>query len=367
MYYLPRHHPADPTPVNLLPGPGAAAGPVLPGGEPRLHGCLRTVTTRARASRGRAARRLRRLARYPAAGALGGRRRADFAAPAVAEEPAGLRGAAGWRLAGPGRRPGYALVAAAAFIAASAAVYFVNDVVDAERDRRHPVKRNRAIASGRLPGRTRWRSRPLCVVAGRGRLPADRRAQLAAGHRRLPGLLAPVHAGAQAHPRGRAAVRGRPASCCARSAARPPPTCRRPAGSCSCAAWARCMVAIAKRYTELAVLGADAAGHRPVMRWYSRALLRLSQRVAAGRHDRGLPAVGLRPARRVDPHPAPGQRAAAGRGPAPVRLADRQAEPARPVEDLIARDTADALLRAQPGWCCSRAAWLDTHGRQHAG
>ena len=38
-----------------------------------------------------------------------------------------------------------------AFGCASAAVYFVNDVADAERDRRHPVKRNRPIASGALP------------------------------------------------------------------------------------------------------------------------------------------------------------------------------------------------------------------------
>ena len=41
------------------------------------------------------------------------------------------------------------------------------------------------------------------------------------------------------------------------------------------------MVAIAKRYTELAMLGADAARHRPVMRWYTPAMLRLSQRVVA--------------------------------------------------------------------------------------
>ena len=41
----------------------------------------------------------------------------------------------------------YATVAAAAFIAASAAVYFVNDVVDAERDRQHPVKKFRAVAA----------------------------------------------------------------------------------------------------------------------------------------------------------------------------------------------------------------------------
>ncbi|HEX6931078.1 MAG TPA: UbiA family prenyltransferase, partial [Streptosporangiaceae bacterium] len=45
----------------------------------------------------------------------------------------------------------YALVAAAAFIAASSAVYLVNDVVDAERDRSHPYKRSRPVAAGRLP------------------------------------------------------------------------------------------------------------------------------------------------------------------------------------------------------------------------
>ena len=52
-----------------------------------------------------------------------------------------------------GRRDGlvYALVAAAAFGFASVAVYFVNDVADAERDRRHPRKRNRPVASGELP------------------------------------------------------------------------------------------------------------------------------------------------------------------------------------------------------------------------
>ena len=73
---------------------------------------------------------------------------------------------------------GYALVAAAAFTAASAAVYFINDVADAERDRRHPVKRFRPVASGRLrrdaragAGRARWSSpawRPAPGSASRG-------------------------------------------------------------------------------------------------------------------------------------------------------------------------------------------------------
>jgi UbiA prenyltransferase family len=45
----------------------------------------------------------------------------------------------------------YALVAGAAFLFASVAVYFINDVVDAERDRRHPRKRFRPMAAGDLP------------------------------------------------------------------------------------------------------------------------------------------------------------------------------------------------------------------------
>lgn len=44
-----------------------------------------------------------------------------------------------------------AALAFAAFCAASSAVYLLNDLADREEDRRHPVKRNRPIASGALP------------------------------------------------------------------------------------------------------------------------------------------------------------------------------------------------------------------------
>lgn len=54
------------------------------------------------------------------------------------------------RLTDPGAA-GRSLVAFAAFCCASSAVYVLNDIADRRRDRRHPTKRWRAIASGRLP------------------------------------------------------------------------------------------------------------------------------------------------------------------------------------------------------------------------
>lgn len=43
-----------------------------------------------------------------------------------------------------------------AFCALTSGIYFVNDIVDAPRDKLHPVKKNRAIASGKLSMRIAW-------------------------------------------------------------------------------------------------------------------------------------------------------------------------------------------------------------------
>lgn len=42
------------------------------------------------------------------------------------------------------------LLATAAFVLASSLVYVLNDIADVERDKRHPVKRHRPLASGRM-------------------------------------------------------------------------------------------------------------------------------------------------------------------------------------------------------------------------
>ena len=50
------------------------------------------------------------------------------------------------------------VVALVAFVLASAATYFVNDAVDADADRRHPVKSRRPVALGAIPIRAAWRA-----------------------------------------------------------------------------------------------------------------------------------------------------------------------------------------------------------------
>ena len=58
-----------------------------------------------------------------------------------------------------------AIAAFIAYCAASSAAYMVNDVLDAEEDRRHPIKRNRPVASGVLPPVRALKIAAVLVVA----------------------------------------------------------------------------------------------------------------------------------------------------------------------------------------------------------
>ena len=171
----------------------------------------------------------------------------------------------------------YALVAFAAFTAASSAVYFINDLADADRDRTHPTKRLRPIASGRLPVPVAlaiaafliavailagfWIGEPrlAAVVGGYFVLSLG----YSMGLKHVPYLeLAFVAVGFVFRAIGGAVATHVPPSAWFLTV-------------CSLGAL---MVAIGKRYIELSVLGPDAARHRPVMRWYRLPALRAAQR-----------------------------------------------------------------------------------------
>jgi decaprenyl-phosphate phosphoribosyltransferase len=175
----------------------------------------------------------------------------------------------------------YALTAAVAFVAASSAVYLINDVMDVERDRAHPYKKARPIASGRLPAKHAVVAAVILVLAALGAglaigeplLTATIAAYLtisflySAGLKHTPFIeLGSVASGFVLRVIGGAVATHVP-----------------PSGwfllVCSLGAL---MVAIAKRYTELTVLGADAAKHRPAMRGYSGPALRITQRIVSG-------------------------------------------------------------------------------------
>ena len=168
----------------------------------------------------------------------------------------------------------YALLAMFAFGCASASVYFVNDVVDVERDRRHPVKRNRPIASGALPERHALMLAALTTVLAVGAGVAIREPLLVLTIvvyltesflysfelKHVPFVeMVLVASGFMLRVLGGAAATHVPLSIWFLLV-------------CSLGALA---VAIAKRYTELTSLGEDAVRHRPAMRWYRPAVLRV--------------------------------------------------------------------------------------------
>ncbi|PYC72075.1 decaprenyl-phosphate phosphoribosyltransferase [Streptomyces tateyamensis] len=171
-----------------------------------------------------------------------------------------------------------ALVAFLVFTLASCAVYFVNDVMDVERDRRHPVKRYRPVAAGHLTERHALLLAGGCVLlaeAGSAAIGSGWLAACVTGYlalsflysstlKHLPVLeLTMVASGFVLRALGGAA------------AARVDPS-----GwfvlVCSLGAL---LVAVAKRHTELASLGGAAVGHRPCLSRYTPSGLRAAQRV----------------------------------------------------------------------------------------
>ncbi len=171
---------------------------------------------------------------------------------------------------------GYALLAMVAFACASAAVYFVNDVADIERDRRHPVKRNRPVASGALPAQhaivLAGLAAAFAVAAGviirEPLLVATATAYLCSSFlysarlKHVPYVeMALVASGFLLRVLGGAAATHVKLSHWFLLV-------------CSLGALG---VAVAKRYTELTSLGEDAVRHRPVLRWYRPDVLRIGQ------------------------------------------------------------------------------------------
>jgi len=174
----------------------------------------------------------------------------------------------------------YALVAAIAFCFASIAVYFINDIVDAERDRRHPSKRNRPVAAGDLPKSHAVVIGVACAALGvaAGVVVSVPLLTVAVGAylgisflysfvlKHIPVIeLIFVASGFLLRVLGGAAATHVP-----------------PSGwfllVCSLGAFG---VAIAKRYTELAGLGPAAIRHRPALRWYRPWALLVAQWIVA--------------------------------------------------------------------------------------
>ncbi len=240
----------------------------------------------------------------------------------------------------------YALLAMFAFGCASAAVYFVNDVADVERDRRHPVKQNRPIASGALPeqhalvlaviaalfavGAGVVIREPLLVVTASAYLCSSFLYSFKLKHVPFIEMLIVASGFVLRLLGGAAATHVKPSVWFLLV--------------CSLGALG---VAVAKRYTELASLGAGAVRHRPVMRWYRPDMLRIAQAVigigvlATYLMWAATENTGARPWHLVSALPLAF---------ALVRFGVLTARgTVRPVEDLITRDWV---------MLCCEAAWL---------
>jgi decaprenyl-phosphate phosphoribosyltransferase len=171
---------------------------------------------------------------------------------------------------------GYALLAAFAFLCASAAVYMVNDAADVERDRLHPRKRLRPVASGDLP-------RAHAVIVGVVLAVLSLAAGLAVSE---PGLSAATGSYIALSFLYSAVLKniavlevlfvasGFLLRVLGGSASTRVPLSGYFLAVCSLGALG---VAVAKRYSELITLGAEGTKHRPALRHYRPQALRIAQ------------------------------------------------------------------------------------------
>ena len=174
----------------------------------------------------------------------------------------------------------YAIVAAVAFGCASAAVYFVNDVMDVERDRRHPVKCNRPIASGDLPVPD-----ALCiavilavVAVGAGFAIGEPVVSAVTGGYLLTSSFYSLRGKHIPYVEMVLVASGFVLRVLAGAVATHVPPSPWFLAVCSLGALS---VAVAKRYAELTSLGSGAVRHRPVTRFYSAGPIRVIQAVVA--------------------------------------------------------------------------------------
>jgi len=180
-------------------------------------------------------------------------------------------------------RPGglaYALIAAVAFLCASASVYFVNDIMDVERDRRHPVKCNRPIACGDLPVRDAIAIATLLALMAitAGFAIGTPMLSLVTGSYLVSSTFYSTRGKHIPYLEMGLVASGFVLRVLAGAAATKVPPSPWFLAVCSLGALS---VAVAKRYAELTALGAGAVKTRPVTRWYSAHVIRVIQAVVA--------------------------------------------------------------------------------------
>jgi decaprenyl-phosphate phosphoribosyltransferase len=181
-----------------------------------------------------------------------------------------------------GRQDGlaYAILAAVAFGCASASVYFVNDVMDVERDRRHPVKCSRPIASGDLPVRDALVIAAILAVlaVGSGFAIGEPMLSLVTGGYLVSSSFYSLRGKHIPYLEMLLVASGFVLRVLAGAVATHVPPSPWFLAVCSLGALS---VAVAKRYAELTSLGLAAVRHRPVTRFYDARVIRAIQIVVA--------------------------------------------------------------------------------------